>query len=244
MNGYTAGAVLVICGVLAPMAASGEEKTGPRLVTVTGTARVEVAPDEVVLTVGVETVDNDVSTAAATNDKRVKDVFALAREHGVGDPDVQTDRVSLGPEHEYRDTDGERRYVLVGYKAAQTIAITLRDITKYETLLTGLLKAGVNRVDSVEFRTSEPRKHKDQARIMAVKAAREKAEALAGALGQQVGVPHSIVEEAVSWWRPGNVLSNDTRFVDLGDAQPDAEGTVAPGKLTMRARVTVSFELK
>lgn len=244
MKGPTAGAVLVICGVLAPMLASAEERPEPRLVTVTGTARVEVAPDEVVLTVGVETIDADVSTAATTNDKRVKDVFALAREHGVGDADVQTNRVSLGPEYEYRDTGGERRYVLVGYKAAQTIAITLRDITKYETLLTGLLKAGVNRVDSVEFRTSEPRKHKDQARIMAVKAAREKAEALAGALGQQVGIPHSIVEEAVSWGWPGNVHGNDNRALTLEGDQPDAEGTVAPGKLTMRARVTVSFALK
>ncbi len=244
MKSSTARAVLVICGVLAPMAASGEEKTGPRLVTVTGTARVEVAPDEVVLTVGVETIDADVSTAAATNDKRVKDVFALAREHGVEDSDVQTNRVSLGPEHEYRDTDGERRYVLIGYKAAQTIAITLRDITKYEALLTGLLKAGVNRVDSVEFRTSEPRKHKDQARIMAVKAAREKAEALAGALGQQVGMPHSIVEEEVNWWRPGNVHGNDLRASTFEGDPSESESSVAPGRLIMRARVTVSFELK
>ncbi|MBN1512061.1 MAG: SIMPL domain-containing protein [Phycisphaerae bacterium] len=244
MKGPTAGAVLVICFLLAPMLASAEEKAEPRLVTVTGTARVEVAPDEVVLTVGVETIDNDVSTAAATNDKRVKDVFSLAHEHGVADPDVQTDRVSLGPEYEYRETDGERRYVLVGYKATQTIAITLRDITKYETLLTGLLKAGVNRVDSVEFRTSEPRKHKDQARIMAVKAAREKAEALAGALGQQVGIPHSIVEEPVNWWWPGNVMGNDNRAASIQSDQSESESSVAPGRLIMRARVTVSFELK
>ena len=90
--------------------------------------------------------------------------------------------------------------MIVGYTASQTIAITLKDLSEYEDLLTDLLDAGVEYVHGVNFETSELRKHRDEAREMAVEAAKEKATALADQLGQSLGEPAEIVENPQLLW--------------------------------------------
>ena len=55
-----------------------------------------------------------------------------------------------------------------------------------------VMSAGANRIDGIEYQSSELRKYKDQARDEATKAAKEKAVALAQALGNQVGKTYSI----------------------------------------------------
>jgi uncharacterized protein YggE len=114
------------------------------------------------------------------------------------------------------------------------------------------LEAGATHVHGVQFRTTELRTHKDQARSLAIKAAREKAVALAGELGQGVGQPQQIHEDQSgwwspysSWWGPGwggmmtqNVIQNAATEGYVGDSG------LAPGQIAVQARVTVSFALQ
>jgi hypothetical protein len=82
----------------------------------------------------------------------------------------------------------------------KTLIITLNDITKFDDVLSGALLAGANYVHGIEFRTTELRKYRDQARAMAIKAAREKADALAAELGLEVTKALSISESGVGWF--------------------------------------------
>ena len=50
----------------------------------------------------------------------------------------------------------------------------LKDISKYEDVLSGVLESGANYVEGIEFRTTELRKYRDQARVMAIKAAKDR----------------------------------------------------------------------
>ncbi len=147
----------------------------PRLITVSGEAQVNVVPDEVTLTLGVETSDKQLRTAKSLNDERVKRVMAAAEKLGIATKDIKTDHISIEPR--YRDSYEQRDFV--GYFVRQTIVITLSDITLFEDLLTDVLDAGANYVHGIQFRTTELRKHKDEARSLAIQAAREKAAALA-----------------------------------------------------------------
>src|SRR5260370_27188660 len=54
--------------------------------------------------------------------------------------------------------------------------------------------AGANHIGGVEYQSSELRKYTDEAGDAAAKAAREKADALAKALGNQIGKTYSIEE--------------------------------------------------
>ena len=218
--------------------AQDQRPAAPRLVTVTGEAEILVVPDEVVFDVTVQTFNRDLRLAKSQTDGRLKSLIALARKHGVAERDLQTDYVNIGPR--YRGGDEAR--TLLGYAVRKDLTFTLRDVAQAEGLLSEVIESGVNRVNSVTFRTSQLRKHRDEARARAMRAAREKAAALASEIGQSIGKAHSI-EEDVPAGRAGmqNAAANYTGFV--GGEAAESEGTLALGQIRIVARVTVRFEL-
>jgi uncharacterized protein YggE len=107
--------------------------------------------------------------------------------------------------------------------------------------MTKLLEAGTNRVNGVYFGISETRKYRDEARSKAIHAAKEKAVAMAADLGQTVGKPLEISEE--SGWNAYQYSAN--AFIPEKKARAEGEeSTVAPGEVTIRASVKVSFQLE
>jgi uncharacterized protein YggE len=106
-------------------------------------------------------------------------------------------------------------------------------------LLESLIKAGVNRLDSIQYETSDLRKYRDQARDLAVKAAREKAEALANALGQSIGKANLIEETPGSQF---SAVSNASYSYDFTKSKLAGHSTAA-GQQSISASVTVSFDL-
>lgn len=163
----------------------------PRLISVEGTAEINVAPDEAVLTLGIDSRDKVLAVAKSENDARVKKIMKLTQATGVEQKGIQTSALRMG-----RMYSDERVPRFLGYEVSQTIAITLKDVSKYEGLMTRLLEAGVNRVDDASFRIAETRKYKDEARSKAVAAARGKATGMAKELGQTVGKPWEVTEQS------------------------------------------------
>ncbi|MGD8791246.1 MAG: SIMPL domain-containing protein [Anaerolineae bacterium] len=220
----------------------------PRTITVNGEAEVRVVPDEVILTLGIETWDKDLGRAKGQNDAIVARVLALAGGHGVAPEHVQTDYISIDPRYRngyYEDRD------FIGYFVRKNVVITLRDLDKFEPLLGDALEAGVNYVHGVEFRTTELRKYRDEARALAVNAAREKAAALSGELDQEIDAPLSIQEIQSGWWSSynawwgsnwGSGMSQNV-IQEMGGAGFVADSTVAPGQIKVNARISATFEL-
>jgi len=63
-----------------------------------------------------------------------------------------------------RYKDYWRKDEFIGYFVRKNISITLKDVSKFEQLLSNVLQAGVNYVHGIDFRTTELRKHRDEAR--------------------------------------------------------------------------------
>jgi uncharacterized protein YggE len=176
-------------------------------------------------------------------------VIAVAERLWIQEKYIQTDFINISPEYEYRSDAVDR---IVGYRVGKTIQITLRDIDRFDELLTSALEAGVNYVHGVEFRTTELRKYRDQARALAIQAAQEKAQALAGELGRTAGEPQSIYEQSSGWWssynswwgsRWGNYVSQNVIQNAGLQAFTTTDGT-ALGQISVNASVQVTFELK
>ncbi|HZI56904.1 MAG TPA: SIMPL domain-containing protein [Verrucomicrobiae bacterium] len=223
--------VMVILAGLAP----AEEKVPVRFVRVMGTAEVKVVPDRAVIEVGVEKQDHSASVAKHAEDAAARRILATLKAGGIDEKDIQTTYLSLQPQSSYV------KKVRVSYFVAQqTMAVTVRDLSKLDGLLESLVKAGGNRIDSISYETSDLRKYRDQARDLAVKAAREKAEALAKAVGQDIGKAQTIEEPADSEYTPG-IYANATRSLDA--REKSASPILAAGQKTISASVTVSFEL-
>jgi uncharacterized protein YggE len=243
-----AGIVLVL--ILALAAWTEAQPTSPttRTVAVTGEAEVRVVPDEVILTLGVETWDKVLEIAKRQNDDIVDSVLAVATDYGIEPQHVQTDYVNIEPRYRsgyYEQSD------FIGYFVHKNIVITLRELDRFEGLLSDVLTAGANYVHGIEFRTTELREYKDQARALAIQAAQEKAAALGGELGQSVGDPLTIQEEQSGWWSGYNAWwgsswgggMSQNVIQEFGGAAALADSSVAPGQIKVNARVSVAFEL-
>jgi len=110
--------------------------------------------------------------------------------------------------------------------------------------LSDVLKAGVTKVSNVEFRDSQIRKHRDQARAMAIKAAQEKANLLAREIGQTIGPAYSITEGVANRYPSQSMMQNSTSVISGDLSAAESESAIAPGLISVTAQVTVSFQLK
>lgn len=232
--------------LLVALPASAQTDT-PRTITVSGSADVRVVPDEVILTVGVETWSESILQAKADNDARTQNVLALAEPFNIEPHHVKADYITVEPRYDSYNTD--QPGVIVGYFVRKTIALTLKDTARFEELLTEVLNAGANYIYNAEFQTTELRKYRDQARSLALQAAREKGEAMAAELGESIGRPLNIQENTGGWFSSyrwgGSGFSNISQNVvqESSGASAEIEGSFAPGQIVVNAIVTVTFEL-
>jgi len=220
-------------------------------ITVNGEAVVNVTPDKIVINLGIETWNPDIVVAKQKNNEIMRKALAAMKQLGVADKDIQTDHLSVEPrwKGEYRKED------FVGYFVRNTVAVTLTDTAKVEELVTRVLQAGVNYIHGIDFETTELKKYREQARELALKAAKEKADKMAAVLGQSVGAPIQINEtyggSPWSYWsswmgwgygRGQGMVQNIAQNAQTGSGE--ASDTIALGKISVRASVSVMFELK
>jgi uncharacterized protein YggE len=94
------------------------------------------------------------------------------------------------------------------------------------------------------------RQYKDQARDMALKAAKEKATAMAGSIGQTIGKAIRITEGTVSNTNLNysNISANgqmvaNARSIPAVETTSTSIGSFSPGTITVSATATVIFIL-
>lgn len=213
-----------------------QEKPQAKVVRVVGTADVKVTPDRAVIELGVEKQNPSAAAAKQTADGASRKIIAALHNNGVDEKDIQTTYLSLQPQSYVRK--GVRASY---FEATQTLAVTVRDLAKLDSLIESLIKAGGNRIDSIRYETSTLRKYRDQARDMAIKAAHEKAEAMAQALGQQIGKAQMIDEVPEYSYASAGLLANES--MGWASKSRTQETSTAAGQQSISASVVVSFEL-
>jgi len=221
-------------------------------INVTGEAVVEVKPDRIVLTLGIETWDKDIDLAKQKNNEILKKAVTVIRNCGIPNKEIHTDELSIHPRY-HSDWDKKE---FIGFFVQNTFFVTLNETSKVEELVSKLLKAGVTDILGIDFQTTEFKKYREQARELALKAAKEKAEKMAAVLGQSIGPPLQISENNIgmasryysSWfWRGWNSNQMGMTQNVIQNMQGDSSqvsDTIALGKISIRAAVGVTFLLK
>lgn len=223
------------------------------VITVVGTAEVQVAPDEVVFSLDVTKTDKDLQIAKRLNDDSVRKILDLTHRFAIAPQDVKTDYISVEMKYEsIRDAktkiyneDGDEvgKRVFRGYRVSKTVIVKLTDISRFEDFFSEVLKTGITEISGVHFETSKLREHKDKARDMAMKAAREKAVGLTAAIGQTIGKAIKITEGNTANQNYGYVANARSNATAVGDSLTQSLATFAPGAIKVEAQVTVSFLL-
>ena len=206
-------------------------ETSPQ-VAITGVGKVSIVPDQVVISFGVESRADDAATAKKTNDAAVAKVIAYVKSMKIADKDYQTQRVNL---YKNRDYETKQDY----YQATQTMVITLKDLKKYEELMVGLMEAGINQIQGVDFRSSKIEDYQTEVRTKAVADAKKKAEDYAKALEQSVGKAIYISDQS------GSVMPMPRTMMLKGYAADSSamEETLAIGEIEITASVSIRFTL-
>jgi uncharacterized protein YggE len=217
----------------------------PPTINVSGSAEIKVVPDEIHLRVGVETRHEVLAEAKKQNDERIARALAFLKTNGVMSKNVQTDFISIEPSYDNLVS----RTKPTTYIVRKSIEVKSTDIAGFERMLTGLLNSGITDVHNIEFRTSQLRKHRDAARAMAIRAAREKADALAHELGVKLGKVYNIsANDWGGWWSPatsfwgryGSQMFQNVSQNAGGSPETD-DSTLSAGQIGVSASVTVSF---
>jgi uncharacterized protein YggE len=225
-------ALLLLTVLVMTLSYAQEIKQVPQI-SVVGEGKVKVVPDQATITATVQTKGNSAKDVKKENDEQMEAVLKIIKKMNLVPADYRTQRVSLNPIFDYEKKK-------TSYNANQTVEILLRDLSQYDALMEGLVNEGINRIDNVVFQSSKLAQHQSEARKLAMKNAKLKAEDYVSVLGQKVGKAMTISDNSQNY-QPQPVYAMKTMAMDESAATRE---TLAAGEITITANVSVSFILE
>lgn len=213
----------------------GQETKQIPLININGEGKVKVAPDQVCISATVETKGNNAKDVKKQNDEKMDAVLKFIKKMNVPTADFKTKQVALNPQYDYEKKK-------TSYNATQTVEIVLKDLSKYDELMEGLVQQGINRIDKVSFETSKLVQLQSDARKLAMKDAKVKAEDYVSVLGQKVGKAF-VISDNSQIYQPQPMYAA-MRMKESADAMGTSNETLAIGEIEVTANVSVSFILE
>jgi uncharacterized protein len=198
-------------------------------INVFGSSLLRVEPDIVSLNFVVSSLQKHPKDAFQDVRKATHDVREYLDRVKVDE--IDTSRVSIT--QSFRYISGVQEFI--GYTAKVGFHVLLRQIDKMEDVLSGIVDAGVNELNSVDFQTTRLKEVRADARRQALTAAREKAENYCVAAGVNLGKVIHI---------------EDVDPDDLGSKDGHTRGVTKdiqafqPGNITINAAVIVAYEIE
>lgn len=225
--------VLFLTIMFMTMSYGQETKQIPQI-NVNGEGKVKIAPDQVSISATVETKGNNAKDVKKQNDEKMDAVLKFIKKMNIPTADFRTKQVALNPQYDYEKKK-------TSYNATQTVEILVKDLSKYDELMEGLVQQGINRLDNVSFESSKLAQYQSEARKLAIKDAKAKAEDYVSVLGQKVGKAYTISDNS-QIYHPQPMYAA-MRMKESADAAPSNE-TLAIGEIEITANVSVSFILE
>jgi uncharacterized protein len=200
-----------------------------RTVTVTGSATIRSAPDEAVVSLGVQTQAPTAQESLQQNASRMNGVMKAILGDGVKSADIATAWVNLYPNYDSRGT------AIVSYSAQNQVDVIVRDLSNVGSIIDDAVGAGANLSNGIQFQLSDQNQGVERALADAVANARVKAEALASASDTSLGSVVTITEGTTPQHPPIPFAA------DAGRAE--ASTPISPPTLETQVTVTVVWSL-
>jgi len=207
---------------------------GTARITVTGTGNVSGVPNQLSLSMGVQTSAGSVATALRQANSAARSVTAVLRRGGVATSDIQTSGLSIYPS--YSNSSG----VPTGYQVSEQLTIILRRLSVAGSQISAAARAGGNAttIDGVSLNLSDTSTLLATARGKAVADAKAKAAAYAHALGRPLGPVISMSETP-----PAQPFQPLPLAASASGSRAPSPVPVHPGTQQLSVTVTVVFAL-
>lgn len=202
-------------------------------ISVSGQATIKATPDTVSLSLGVQTQAATAGDAMDQCSAAMVRVINAVVGAGVPRANVQTSNVSLYPQYDYSKEGSPGQ--IIGYQASNQVSLTWTNLEKVGDLIDAAVKAGANNVMGINFTVADTRELYLEAIGAAVRDAKAKADALAGAAGVSVGpVKNMSLDSYVS----GPIIMKDLA------ARAPAAVPIEPGTVEMQVNVRVEYGIE
>ena len=212
-----------------------DAETGPLVVT-TGEGVVQVVPDRAFINITAESRAANPREAQRKNTELMKPVQDKLRAAGIPADAIRTTNYELQQEWDFVNNKRVSR----GYVARNTVEVRVDNLEKLGELLDMAVTAGATSVGDIRFDLKERAKLEREALRLAVADARARSDAAAAGAGQSVARVVRIEEHGVI--SPPQPPMPMMRMSMAKEAQADVP--IAAGQMELRARVTLTCELK
>ncbi len=155
-------------------------------ITVSGTGEIKLPPNVANVSIGVETLDENLMNAQNENAQTIKNLTAILKEMGVDEKDIKTKNFYVYQRYDY--SKGE---TFLGYQVSNYLDFRTKDIDGVGAIISKLLENGANRLSGVTFSIDDYDSAYKKALEKAVENAKSKAEAITG----QSVVSSEVIEE-------------------------------------------------
>jgi uncharacterized protein YggE len=226
----------------------------PPEISVMADATITARPDRATIEIGVVTESKTAQAASAQNARRVEAVITALRTvlpaaggesaHGETPPSdaapaspakITTVGYSLDPVYSRPKPGGNP--ILTSYSVSNTVRVTTDDLSLVGPLIDGAMGAGANRINRLAFTLQDEQPLMMKALGQAAARAKEKAEAIASALGVKI-IRVLQVEENGPSVRPVERMLRAAAYSESPSTTPVESGTV-----DVTATVTLTVEV-
>jgi uncharacterized protein YggE len=219
-----ASASLVPAAIVCPTNAS--------TVTVQGYGSAEAQPNELTISLGVQTQSSTAAVALSTNSAKANALIAKLEADGVTGQDLQTSGLTVQPVY-----TGPKQ-LITSYQVVNNVTVTLYDLTEAGKIIDDAASAAGNAivVNSIAFSVKDDTALLGQARAAAVRQATGQAQVMAAAAGMSLGHLCSLVDNSSE--------PTPVSFASGVPGKATAPSTpVQPGEQQVTANVTAVYEL-
>ena len=232
LGSLVCAAVFALALVIPTGTASAEEAV-PTL-TMNGVGSAQIAPDMAEVTLGVVTEAKDAARAHADNAAQAARIQNAVKALGIAERDIQTTRYDFEPVYDVKDNG---RSVTTGYTVTNAVVVKVRNLNNVGKIIDAALANGANRIDSLNFTASDTSAAKNEALTDAVRGAKEKAQAVASALGVRlVRIANVYADTQADMPRNENYMP-----MMMAKGASAAATPIAPGELSVAATVNVTY---
>ena len=229
--------VVILFGWVGYTVAQTEEVTierpfASRVLSVSGSATMQVKPDMAIITVGYMNEASDAGAAQSNNAEVMNAVIDALKKAGIEEKDMQTKNFSIYPLYHYEDNKAP---YIRGYQATYWLGVTVYDIKRVGEIIDIAFKNKANQFQNVVFDVLNKDKMKLEGIDAAMKDARVKAEKALAAENETI---KRVITVNVDGNYPTTYASNaPTRDMKEGASVPQ----IMEGSLTYTVNVSVQY---
>ncbi len=215
--------------------------TTTNTVSFSGEGKVLSKPDVAVIDLAIVTEAATSKEAQDNNSKKSKTVTDFLKGQGIEEKDIKTTSYNIYPQYYYPPYPASpeaSRPRITGYQVNQTIQVKVRDLTKSDVILDGIVTAGANQINNFQLTIDEPEKLRDEAREKAIKDAKEKADKLRSQLGVRLGRIVNFSENTGGY--PIPIYYERAAAGGIGGGGP----SIPTGENEISVSVTITYQIK